>query len=65
LLGVQEVPGSNPGGPTKSFKHLQPKRLLEIAFWSPKNGRRAPKPGGPERENKTSNTSLPGHLAAG
>ena len=22
LLGVQEVPGSNPGGPTKRFKHL-------------------------------------------
>src|SRR5579885_761132 len=24
LLGVQEVPGSNPGGPTKRFKELQP-----------------------------------------
>ena len=23
LLGVQEVPGSNPGGPTKFLKHLQ------------------------------------------
>jgi len=23
LLGVQEVPGSNPGGPTKFFKELQ------------------------------------------
>jgi hypothetical protein len=32
LLGVQEVPGSNPGGPTKPSKHLQailfrPRRL--------------------------------------
>ena len=23
LLGVQEVPGSNPGGPTKEIKYLQ------------------------------------------
>jgi len=28
LLGVQEVPGSNPGGPTKVFKELQTPDLL-------------------------------------
>src|SRR6266852_551473 len=34
LLGVQEVPGSNPGGPTKAFKDLQPADLLRPLFWS-------------------------------
>jgi hypothetical protein len=29
LLGVQEVPGSNPGGPTKEVKDFQFKLLLE------------------------------------
>jgi len=44
LLGVQEVPGSNPGGPTKRFKHLG----FEMFFQYPvgvqpesKNGRRS------------------------
>jgi len=40
LLGVQEVPGSNPGGPTKRFKQLEPSLLLRLPFWSP-NGRHA------------------------
>jgi hypothetical protein len=47
LLGVQEVPGSNPGGPTKFFKELQIVDTPEVAFWSPtgvQNGRRG---GGP------------------
>src|SRR5579885_2881811 len=46
LLGVQEVPGSNPGGPTKELKELQiltssrPVRSpfgggLESNFWTP------------------------------
>ncbi len=30
LLGVQEVPGSNPGSPTKFLKHLQPEDSLNL-----------------------------------
>jgi hypothetical protein len=32
LLGVQEVPGSNPGSPTKYLKDLQPADLLKPFF---------------------------------
>ena len=35
LLGVQEVPGSNPGSPTKFPKDLQSADSHERAFWSP------------------------------
>jgi hypothetical protein len=42
VLGVQEVPGSNPGGPTKSLKELQtsirpdiPSGVRLVAVWSP------------------------------
>ena len=42
LFGVQEVPGSNPGGPTKFLKDLQiltslrlPPGVRLVAFWSP------------------------------
>jgi hypothetical protein len=44
LLGVQEVRGSNPRGPTKFLKHLQTADLPKVAFWSPtgvQNGCRA------------------------
>ena len=43
LLGVQEVPGSNPGGPTKYLKELQTQDLSKPTVWSPtgvQNGRR-------------------------
>ena len=32
---MQEVPGSNPGGPTKYLKDLQTVEPSEVAFWSP------------------------------
>jgi len=32
LLGVQEVPGSNPGGPTKGFIELQTRDRPLAAF---------------------------------
>jgi hypothetical protein len=43
VLGVQEVPGSNPGSPTKFLKELQPAFLpnlttgvqLESSLWTP------------------------------
>ena len=35
LLGVQEVPGSNPGSPTKFPKDLQSTDSHGWAFWSP------------------------------
>jgi hypothetical protein len=35
LLGVQEVPSSNLGGPTKFLKDLPIEDLPEVAFWSP------------------------------
>src|ERR1035438_5452011 len=35
LLGVQEVPSSNLGGPTKFLKGLQTPVLLDPAVWSP------------------------------
>ncbi len=35
LLGVQEVPGSNPGGPTKRFKDLQTTPTSRTPSWSP------------------------------
>ena len=35
MLGVQEVPGSNPGGPTKRFKELETPPTLPPACWSP------------------------------
>jgi len=44
---VQEVPGSNPGGPTKFLKELQTADLYEVLFWSPtgvQNGRRGGSP---------------------
>ena len=31
LLGVQEVPGSNPGGPTKRFLNHAPGDLIAVA----------------------------------
>jgi hypothetical protein len=43
LLGVQEVPGSNPGGPTKYLKELQTRDSSKRTVWSPtgvQNGRR-------------------------
>src|SRR5579883_3241992 len=37
LLGVQEVPGSNPGGPTNNFKSYRPRSTptspLESVWW--------------------------------
>ena len=42
LLGVQEVPSSNLGGPTKYLKELQAAESPEMAFWHPdgvQNGR--------------------------
>ena len=35
VVGVQEVPGSNPGGPTKILKELQTADLYIVLFWSP------------------------------
>ena len=35
LLGVQEVPGSNPGGPTKLLKHFPASPVFETSCWSP------------------------------
>ncbi len=35
VLGVQEVPGSNPGSPTKLLIDLQPGKSLKPHFWSP------------------------------
>ena len=35
LLGVQEVPSSNLGGPTKFLKDLQTPTLFGLAVWSP------------------------------
>src|ERR1035437_5969377 len=35
LLGVQEVPSSNLGSPTKFLKELQTRDPLQVAFWSP------------------------------
>jgi hypothetical protein len=35
LLGVQEVPSSNLGSPTKLLKELRMVRLFRAAFWSP------------------------------
>ena len=35
LLGVQEVPSSNLGGPTKFLIDLQPRRSSQAAFWRP------------------------------
>jgi hypothetical protein len=35
LAWVQEVPGSNPGCPTKFLKHLQSEHPSDPAFWSP------------------------------
>jgi hypothetical protein len=35
LLGVQEVPGSNPGSPTKRFKRLQFSAFLILQVWGP------------------------------
>jgi hypothetical protein len=35
VFGVQEVPGSNPGGPTKYLKELQTQEVLDHSFWSP------------------------------
>ena len=45
LLGVQEVPGSNPGGPTKYSTELQTQNGSRTNLWSPtgvQNGRRNP-----------------------
>jgi len=56
LVGVQEVPSSNLGGPTKFLKDLQPKHSPQAAFWSPigvQNGRQ-PK-GLPAHEKHCSN----------
>src|SRR5579862_4038593 len=52
LLGVQEVPGSNPGGPTKYLIDLQTAEILKTTVWSPggvQNGRRITSP--PSRSN--------------
>jgi hypothetical protein len=35
LLGVQEVPSSNLGGPTKFLKDLQTADLPQLRLWSP------------------------------
>src|ERR1039457_1904669 len=35
LLGVQEVPSSNLGSPTKFLKELQTADPPQVAFWSP------------------------------
>ena len=35
LLGVQEVPSSNLGGPTKRFKRLQPSTFFTLLAWRP------------------------------
>ena len=35
LLGVQEVPGSNPGSPTKFLIDLQTRGLPDPGLWSP------------------------------
>jgi hypothetical protein len=35
LLGVQEVPGSNPGSPTIRFKHLRPQTFLRLLVRRP------------------------------
>ena len=35
LLGVQEVPSSNLGGPTKEFKDLQTAVAADVLFWRP------------------------------
>jgi hypothetical protein len=55
LLGVQEVPGSNPGGPTKSFQTLTAETFVAprvlASTWSPKWTPSA-QPGGPERGNQ-------------
>jgi hypothetical protein len=42
LLGVQEVPSSNLGGPTSLFKHLQLKHSAPGAFWRPLGVQMAP-----------------------
>jgi hypothetical protein len=34
-FGVQEVPGSNPGSPTRFLKYLQPGTAERYQFWSP------------------------------
>jgi hypothetical protein len=35
LAWVQEVPGSNPGGPTKRLYHLHPSLICGTPVWSP------------------------------
>ena len=35
LLGVQEVPSSNLGSPTKFLNDLEPEHFLVNRFWSP------------------------------
>ena len=46
LLGVQEVPSSNLGSPTKFLNDLEPEHFLVNRFWSPvgvQSGRRRPR----------------------
>ena len=43
MVGVQEVPGSNPGGPTKYLTELQTQDAFKPTVWSRtgvRNGRR-------------------------
>src|SRR5271154_1835925 len=43
LLGVQEVPGSNPGSPTNPLRDLRPAVILKTrvgVHWESKTGRR-------------------------
>ena len=49
LLGVQEVPGSNPGGPTSLIKELHRPNPHTLTRWSPtgvQNGRQFRTPNG-------------------
>ena len=77
LFGVQEVPGSNPGGPTKNLKELQTVDLHRVLYWSPtgvQNGRRGVGPlveselAGPDsrRVSPPIDTDIPdnGHLSS-
>ena len=44
LLGVQEVPSSNLGGPTKFLNDLQTTHLPIPSIWGPNPGLRQPGP---------------------
>jgi len=59
LVGVQEVPSSNLGGPTKFLIDLQTGHSPPAAFWSPTGVQNGRQPGRPPQDTKNA-AQIPG-----